>query len=113
MRVLGVLTIVAAHFVRSVAIVGEIIVESVEQAVPQPGADEGSEKQGVEKRIKQVLVQFLPLEELREHPVAQDETRDKQEPVPPYGEAPDPEYLRIHVPVHYQRIHGLQNITPG
>ena len=53
---------------------GKIIVESVEQAVPKAGANKGTQQESVKKRVEEVLVNLLPLEELREHPVAQDKS---------------------------------------
>ena len=78
----------------------EVIVETIEQAVSQTGSHERTDQERIKKRVKDVLVDFLPFEELREHPISQNETGDEQEAIPPYGEATYPDYLRIHVPMH-------------
>ena len=86
----------------------EIIVRLIEYAVPETRPDKSANQQGVEKRIKKGLVDLFPLEEPREYPVTKNETGDKQETIPPYGERSNPEYLRIHIPMYEQKIHNLK-----
>ena len=86
----------------------EIIVRLVEYAMPETGSHKSTYQQCVQKRIKKGLVDLFPLEEPREHPVAKNETGNKQETIPPYGERSDPEYLRIHIPMYEQKIHNLK-----
>ena len=79
----------------------------------QPGADKGTYQQGVQERVKDGLVEFFPLEEFHEYPIAKDETGHKEESVPPDCESPDPEDLGIHVPMHDERDHGNNLFLDG
>ena len=83
----------------------ERVLRLVKQAVTETGTDQRTDQQGEEERIQDFLVKFLVVEELDEHPVSQDESGHEQEAVPPYGEAPYPEYFRIHVPVYEKQVH--------
>ena len=83
----------------------QVVVRLVEQAVPEAGAHDGADQQGIEQRVQQFRVDLLALEEPFEDEPAQDEAAHEQERVPAEFETSDMQDGRVDVPMDDKFTH--------
>ena len=80
----------------------KIVIRLVKNAVSQTGAHDRRDEQGVQQRVHQLGVHFLPGEEPFEQVPADDEARHEEQAVPADLERTDVEKYGIDVPMHEQ-----------
>lgn len=92
----------------------EIVVGLVEYAMSQPGADDGTEKERIQQRVKKVFAHALPLEEPLENIPAKYEPAHEKQRIPSQPEISYMENDRIDMPMYVKDLqHNYLHFTHG